>query len=82
MGGALLASIIHSKEYEKNISRVTIGASYATFALFQLLTLLYFYQIIDVAIWQISIYLLVSILIYIITGIILKKGEVIRVYAK
>ena len=67
LGGAFLAAIIHSKGYEKHITRVTIGASYATFAFFQILTLLVFNQRIDITLWMISIYLFVSILIYIIT---------------
>ena len=67
LGGAILAAIIHSKGYEKHITRVTIGASYATFAFFQILTLLVFNQRIDITLWMISIYLFVSILIYIIT---------------
>ena len=67
LGGAFLAAIIHSKGYENQITRVTIGASYATFAFFQILTLLVFNQSIDISLWIISIYLIVSLLIYIIT---------------
>jgi len=40
LGGSLLTAIIHSKEYEKHKTRVTIALSYATFALFQIVTLL------------------------------------------
>ena len=39
LGGSLLTAIVHSKNYEKHQTRVTIAIAYATFALFQLLTL-------------------------------------------
>ncbi len=39
LGGSLLTAIVHSKNYEKHKTRVTIAIAYATFALFQLLTL-------------------------------------------
>jgi uncharacterized membrane protein YfcA len=39
LGGSLLTAIVHSKNYEKNSSRVTIAICYATFAFFQLITL-------------------------------------------
>lgn len=40
LGGSLLTAIVHSKHYEKDVARVTTAASYGTFALFQILTLL------------------------------------------
>lgn len=40
LGGSLLTAAIHSKHYEKDVARVTTAASYGTFALFQILTLL------------------------------------------
>ncbi|MCF6202230.1 MAG: TSUP family transporter [Methylococcaceae bacterium] len=40
LGGSLLTAIVHSKNHEKNSSRVTIAICYATFAFFQLITLL------------------------------------------
>jgi hypothetical protein len=39
LGGSLLTAIIHGKEYEKDIARVTTAVSYGTFAVFQLITL-------------------------------------------
>lgn len=40
LGGSLLTAIIHSKHYEKDVTRATTAVSYGTFALFQLFTLL------------------------------------------
>jgi hypothetical protein len=40
LGGSLLTAIVHEKGYPKDTTRVTIGVSYGTFALFQILTLL------------------------------------------
>ena len=40
LGGSLLTAVIHSKHYEKDVARVTTAASYGTFALFQIMTLL------------------------------------------
>lgn len=39
LGGSLLTAIVHGKQYEKNATRSTIAMCYATFAIFQLLTL-------------------------------------------
>jgi uncharacterized membrane protein YfcA len=40
LGGSLLTAIVHEKNYPKDTTRVTVGVSYGTFALFQMLTLL------------------------------------------
>lgn len=40
LGGSLLTAIVHSKNHDKNTTRVTIATCYATFAFFQLITLL------------------------------------------
>lgn len=40
LGGALLTAIVHGKQFDKDTTRVTIAVCYATFALFQLSTLL------------------------------------------
>lgn len=39
LGGSLLTAIVHAKNLEKNTTRVTIAICYATFAFFQLATL-------------------------------------------
>ena len=41
LGGSLLTAIVHGKNYEKNATRVTVAVCYATFALFQLATLVF-----------------------------------------
>jgi len=41
LGGSLLTAIVHGKQYEKNTTRVTVAVCYATFAVFQLLTLFF-----------------------------------------
>jgi uncharacterized membrane protein YfcA len=39
LGGSLLTAIVHGKQYDKNKARVSIAVCYATFAVFQLITL-------------------------------------------
>jgi uncharacterized protein len=48
LGGSLLTAIIHSKKYEKTVARATVAVSYASFAFFQLLTLLFVLEKTDV----------------------------------
>jgi hypothetical protein len=40
LGGSLLTVMIYSKQYQKDTTRVTAAACYATFAIFQLVTLM------------------------------------------
>ncbi len=67
LGGSLLTAIVHSKGYEKHITRVTVALSYATFATFQILTLLVSGHSVDVRLSGIGIYLIASITIFIFT---------------
>lgn len=67
LGGSLLTAIVHSKEYGKNIARVTVAVSYATFALFQILTLLGSGYDISIRLSGIGIYLIVGIVIFALT---------------
>jgi hypothetical protein len=67
LGGSLLTAIVHSKEYEKNIARVTVALSYATFAAFQILTLLVSGYSIDIGFSGIGSYLLIGITVFIFT---------------
>lgn len=39
LGGSLLTAIVHGKRYRKNVTRATVAICYATFALFQIITL-------------------------------------------
>mgnify|MGYP000308831666 CR=1 FL=1 len=41
LGGSLLTAIVHGKAYDKNTTRVTVAICYASFAVFQLITLLF-----------------------------------------
>lgn len=65
LGGSLLIAIVHSKNYEKDVARVTVAASYGTFAAVQLLTLwLFSRQQIDMPVYDNLIYLIVGAMIF------------------
>lgn len=40
LGGSLLTAVVHGKNYPKDVTRVTVAICYATFAVFQIITLL------------------------------------------
>lgn len=67
LGGSLLTAIVYSKEYGKQITRVTVAVSYATFAAFQILTLLVSGNSADIRLSGIGIYLTVGMTIFILT---------------
>lgn len=67
LGGSLLTAIVHSKGYEKQITRVTVAISYATFAAFQIFTLLMSGVNIDIKVVGIGLYLVVGVVIYFLT---------------
>lgn len=67
LGGSLLTAIVHSKDYEKHTTRVTVAASYATFAIFQIITLIVSGFKMNVRLSGVGIYLIVGISIFIIT---------------
>ena len=67
LGGSLLTAIVHSKDYEKRITRATVALSYATFATFQILTLLVSGYRIDITFSGIGIYLIAGITVFILT---------------
>lgn len=68
LGGSLLTAIVHHKNYEKNVARVTVAASYGIFAVVQLLTLwLFSQQQIDVPVYDNMIYLTVGVIIFLLT---------------
>ena len=66
LGGSLLTAIVHSKGYDKRITRVTVAASYATFAASQILTLMVAGYSVDMRFSGIGVYLLVGISIFVI----------------
>jgi uncharacterized membrane protein YfcA len=67
LGGSLLTAIVHSKEYEKDKTRVTVALAYATFAVFQMLTLLVSGYEIDIRLSGIGIYLIPGITVFMVT---------------
>jgi uncharacterized membrane protein YfcA len=65
LGGSLLTALVHHKNYEKDVARVTVAASYGTFAVVQLLTLGFFSrQQIDVSVPDTGIYMVVGALVF------------------
>ena len=64
LGGSLLTAIVHAKNFEKQITRSTIAASYATFALFQLTTLIFTDFEIDIKLTLIALSMVVSLIIF------------------
>jgi uncharacterized membrane protein YfcA len=67
LGGSLLTAVVHSKEYEKSITRVTVALSYATFAMFQIVTLLGSGHSVSTRLSGIGIYLLVGVVVFVLT---------------
>lgn len=67
LGGSLLTAIVHSKDYTKHITRVTVAISYATFAVFQILTLLISGLNVEIQLVGTGIYVLVAVTIFTLT---------------
>ena len=65
LGGSLLTAIVHSKNYPKDVTRVTVASAYATFAIFQVLTLIFAVDHVEVNAFAHGIYLTVGALIYV-----------------
>lgn len=68
LGGSLLTAIVHNKKYEKNVTRATVAVSYATFAIFQIATLLFSDGISRIKYVETTIYLIVGVIIYLFIG--------------
>ena len=64
LGGSLLTMIVYAKDYEKQKIRVTIAASYATFAAFQIVSLLVSGFDIDIKLSMILLSLTVGLAIF------------------
>lgn len=65
LGGSLLTAIVHHKQYEKDVARVTVAASYATFAAVQLVTLWIFSsQSMEVSLAGNAVYMIVGALTF------------------
>jgi len=82
LGGSLLTAIVHSKGYEKHITRVTIALSYATFAIFQILTLLVSGHRLDLGLSGMGIYLLSGVIVFIATERLVYKEINNKIYSK
>lgn len=65
LGGSLLTAIVHGKNYPKDVTRVTVASAYATFAIFQILTLLFAVKDLEVNVFTHGIYLTIGALIYV-----------------
>ncbi|MEE9412976.1 MAG: TSUP family transporter [Methylococcales bacterium] len=66
LGGSLLTAIVHNKQLPKHSTRATIAAAYASFAVFQIATLLVAAQDLDVNLLNNIVYLIFAIIIYIV----------------
>lgn len=65
LGGSLLTAAVHQQNYPKTVARVTVAASYATFAVVQLITLFSFsQQQIDVPYYDNIIYVAIASLVF------------------
>ena len=64
LGGSILTAIVHAKNHEKQITRSTIAASYATFATFQLATLFFIGFEIDIKFSLIALCMVVGLTVY------------------
>ena len=64
LGGSILTAIVHAKNHEKQITRSTIAASYATFATFQLATLHFSGIEIDIKFSLIALCMVVSLIVF------------------
>lgn len=67
LGGALLTAIIHGKQYQKDMTRVTIAICYATFALFQIFTLYFLVNSFDVSYYENMAFMQTGVIVFLLT---------------
>ena len=82
LGGILLTAIVHSKKYKKDITRATVAASYATFAIFQIATLLLSTNSPNINWEEISLYLIIGIVVFIFTEAVVYAEIDSKMYTK
>ncbi|WP_305909476.1 hypothetical protein Q9L42_005255 [Methylomarinum sp. Ch1-1] len=82
LGGALLTAIVHGKQYDKNTTRVTVAVCYATFALFQLATLLALGSEFELSYAQNATFLQVGVIVFLLTEEIVYSGIDNNKYSK
>lgn len=73
LGGSLLTAIVHSKNQPKDQTRVTIAICYASFAVFQLLTLLFLAGEYNVSFSDNISFLQIGVIIFLLTEEMLYK---------
>lgn len=71
LGGSLLTAIVHGKGYDKDRARVTIAACYATFAVFQLITLFLMSQSFKLSYSEHASFLQIGVIVFLLTEEIL-----------
>ncbi|NOQ63966.1 MAG: hypothetical protein GQ582_05590 [Methyloprofundus sp.] len=67
LGGSLLTALIHEQKLPKNSARVTIAIAYATFAIFQLLTLYFIGYESGMAYADTMLLLQISVIVFLVT---------------
>lgn len=67
LGGPLLTAAVLNKGYEKRVTRVTVATAYATFATFQIATLLASGYKADTSLWGLGIYAAVGMTVFLVT---------------
>ena len=82
LGGPLLTAAVHIKGYEKKISRATVAAAYATFAAFQIGTLLVSGYNPETSVPTIGIYIGAGLTVFLITESVLYSEIKSNAYRK
>ena len=67
LGGSLLTAIVHAKAYpDKDVTRATIAICYATFAIFQIITLFFIGEY-TISISENSVFLQIGVIVFLLT---------------
>lgn len=67
LGGSLLTAIVHGKNYPKDVTRVTVAVCYATFAVFQIFTLMFLTEGFEVSYSNNMAFLQVGVIMFLLT---------------
>lgn len=67
LGGSLLTAIVHGKNYPKDVTRVTVAVCYATFAVFQIITLMLAVESFEISYPTNMAFLQFGVIIYLLT---------------
>lgn len=82
LGGSLLTAIVHGKNYSKDVTRVTVAVCYATFAVFQILTLMFLTEGFEVSYSDNMAFLQVGVIMFLITEELVYTGIENEKYSK